>query len=127
MRRFLLLAPLLLAGCGQAGAPTEKYFRGQPVEYWLEAIKAPDPRTRQRAADVLGNVGPIDGRAVPALVSAVKDADPKVRGAAVLALSRIGPPAASAEAALQQAARDPDPSVRAHAVKAIEQIRGAGP
>jgi HEAT repeat protein len=129
MRPAVLLVTLFMCligfGCSRSDVPREKYFRGEPVEHWLEAIKSPDPKTRKKAADVLGNVGPVDPRAVPALIEAVKDRDAKVRDAAVLGLSKIGPPASSAESVLEEATKDKDLTVRAHAATALERVRGA--
>lgn len=112
-------------GCGRGNVTTEKYFSGEPVEHWLEAIHGSDAKVRKKAADVLGNVGPIDPRAIPALVEAVRDSDPAVRDAAVLGLSKIGPDAAAAEPALRDAMKDRDATVRAHAATAVERVRGA--
>ena len=120
---FLMMLFVFVAGCSRTNVPTEKYFSGEPIEHWLEAIKSPEPKTRKKAADVLGNVGPADPRAVPALMEAVKDRDAKVRLAAVLGLSKIGPPAAAAEAVLEEAAKDRDSTVRAHATTALERVR----
>lgn len=129
MRPAVLLTMLSVClfgfGCGRSDVPKEKYFSGEPVEHWLEAIKSPDPKTRKKAADVLGNVGPVDPRAVPALIEAVKDRDAKVRDAAVLGLSKIGPPASSAESVLEEATKDKDSTVRTHAATALERVRGA--
>ena len=91
----------------------------------LERIKSTDAKKRKHAADVLGNVGPVDPRAVPALIEAVKDKDAKVRDAAVLGLSKIGEPAAAAESVLQEALKDKDATVRTHAASALERIRRA--
>jgi HEAT repeat protein len=124
--RLATLLPILClfaVGCG-GNAPKEKYFSGEPVEHWLEAIHSRDAKVRKKAADVLGNVGPIDPRAIAALTEAVHDPDPKVRDAAVLGLSKIGPDAASAEPALQEATKDRDATVRAHAATAIDRVRG---
>ena len=124
----LLIMPfvcLFSFGCSRSEVPKEKYFSGEPVEHWLEAIKSPDPKTRKKAADVLGNVGPVDPRAVPALIVAVKDRDAKVRDAALLGLSKIGPPATSAESVLEEATKEKDPTVRTHATVALERVRGS--
>ena len=115
----------LALGCGKSNVTNEKYFSGETVDHWLGEIKNPDAKARKKAADVLGNVGTVDPRAIPALVEAVKDRDAKVRDAAILGLSKIGPPAAAGEAALEAATRDPDPAVRQHATAALERIRGA--
>ena len=120
-----MMLSLFLVGCSRTDVPKEKYFRGEPVEHWLEAIKSLDPKTRKKAADVLGNVGPVDPRAVPALIEAVKDRDSKVRDAAVLGLAKIGTLASSAESVLEEATKDKDPTVRTHATTALERVRGA--
>ena len=124
MRLIAALFLLAALGCGPS-VPKEKYFSGEPVDHWLEAIHSPDAKVRKNAADVLGNVGPIDSRAIPALIDAIRDPDPKVRDAAVLGLSKIGPDAVAAEPALQEARKDKDPTVRAHAATAVERVCGA--
>ena len=55
----------------------------------LEGINSTDAKKRKHAADVLGNVGPVDPRAVPALIEALKDKDATVRTHAASALERI--------------------------------------
>ena len=122
---FLMVLCAALTGCGGSDGPKEKYFSGEPVDHWLEGIKSTDAKKRKHAADVLGNVGPVDPRAVPALIEAVKDKDAKVRDAAVLGLSKIGEPAAAAETVLQEALKDKDATVRTHAASALERIRRA--
>jgi HEAT repeat protein len=122
---YLPVLCLLIIGCGRSDVPKEKYFSGEPVDYWLDEIKNPDPKKRKKATDILGNVGPADERSIPALTEAVKDKDAKVRDAAVLGLSKIGPLAGSAESVLTEATKDKDPTIRAHAVTALERVRGA--
>ena len=127
MRRIILASMLsaLALGCSRTDVPKEKYFDGEPVDHWLEGIKSPDAKIRKKAADVLGNVGPVDPRAVPALIAAVKDKDAKVRDAAVLGLSKIGAPASAGESALEEATKDKDPTVRSHAASALARVRGS--
>ena len=122
--RVLLVAAVVAAGCHRNPGPKGLYFSGEPVAHWLEAARSPDPKVRKKAVDILGNVGPADPAAIPALAEAVKDKDPAVRDAAVLALSKIGPPAAAALPALREATRDPNPAVRAHAVAAVGRVGG---
>jgi HEAT repeat protein len=126
MRYAILLITFtgFMLGCSRNDGRKEKYFSGQPVEHWLEAIKSSDPKTRKKAADILGNVGPVDSRSIPALIGAVKDPDLKVRDAAVLSLSKIGPGAVSAADVLQKATKDYDPMVRSHATTALQRVRG---
>ena len=121
---FGSLFAFALIGCGRTDGPKEKYFGGETVDHWLDGIKSGDPKVRKKAADMLGNIGPSDARAIPALIEAVKDKDAKVRDAAVLGLSKIGSPAASAESGLEAATKDPDASVRTHAIAALGRIRG---
>jgi HEAT repeat protein len=123
---FTLIAMALLStGCTREKVPTELYFSGEPVSHWTEAARSPDPKVRKKAIDVLGNVGPADPAAIPALIAAVKDKDAVVRDAAVLALSKIGPPAAEGLPTLREATKDPNPTVRAHAVTAVERVGGS--
>ncbi len=116
----LILAVAL--GCGD-NVPKDRYFKGQPVSHWLESVRNADPKTRQTAAEVLGNVGASDPAVVPALIEAIKDKNPKVRAAAVLSLSKIGPDAADAAPALQAIVNDPDPVVRSHVKLAVERVQ----
>jgi HEAT repeat protein len=116
---------ILAAGCQRDEGPPGLYFSGEPVSHWVEAAKSPDPKVRKKAVDVLGNVGPADPAAIPALIAALKDKDPNVRDAAVLGLSKIGPPAADGLPALRVAMNDPNPTVRAHAATAVERVRGS--
>ena len=128
MRPLLLLAAVLAAGCGNSpSVPTAKYFSGQPVEHWLGEIKTGDAKARKRAADVLGNVGPTDPAALPALIASLADKDAGVRAAALLGLSKNGPAAADALPRVRVLANsDPSPLVRRYAQLAAEQLQGAG-
>jgi HEAT repeat protein len=121
--RVLLVFGLVsvLSGCARTPA-TQAH--GRPVDYWVQALRDPDARVRKKAVGVLGNVGPADPAALPALTAAVRDPDAGVRNQAVLALLKWGPDAREAVAALEQARRDRDPRVRASAVTALEKIQG---
>ncbi len=125
MWRTILLA-VLAAGCGNAlTVPTAKFFSGQPVAHWLGELRSTSPKARRHAADVLGNVGPTDPAALPALAAALADPDAGVRAAAVLGLSKNGPAAADALPAVRRVlATDPSPLVRRYAQIAVEQIGG---
>jgi HEAT repeat protein len=113
---------LLAAGCGPA-APT--LAGGKPVGHWLTALHDPDPKERREAADKLGNVGPADAAACPALVEALRDPDAQVRGKAILGLVKCGPAAKTAVPALQDLKEhDPDAGVRDYAGKALAKIQG---
>jgi HEAT repeat protein len=123
--RHAILGVLLvvLAGCSRREVPSERYFSGQPVSHWLQAVRGPDAKARKKAVDVLGNVGPADPAVVPALTEALGDRDARVRGAAVLALSKIGPEAAPAAERLKGLLQDKDALVRAHAATALGRVQ----
>ena len=119
-----VLALALAAGCGPA-LPT--LAGGKPVSHWLRALHDPDPKERREAADKLGNVGPADPAACPALVEALRDPDARVRGAAILGLVRCGAAAKTAVPALRDLQEhDPDPGVRGYAGRALEKIQAGG-
>ena len=123
MRRFLpALLLLLLAGCSRS-APT--LAGGKPVAHWVSALRDPSPAVRKEAAFKLGNVGPGDPAALPALLAALRDPDPRVRGEVILALLKSGGRASPALAALEDMERsDPDPQVREAAGRAARKLRG---
>jgi HEAT repeat protein len=84
------------------------------VAHYTEQLKARDPRDREIAAQLLGEIGPPAEAAVPALVEALQEKDPDVRAMAAEAradiriraaeaLGRIGPAAAAAVPALGEA------------------------
>jgi len=77
----------------------------------------------------LGEIGPIDGRIVPALILSFRDENPKIRGAAASALFKIGPAAEAAVPALIAALDDKLlrlevllPQVRGAAIQALSKI-----
>jgi HEAT repeat protein len=117
----VLLAGLvvLLVGCGKTPATLA---HGKPVSHWVHALNDTDVRVRKKAVAALGNVGPVDPAAIPALIGAVKDQNAKVRGEAILALLKIGPAAKEAIPVLTQAQKDKDAQVRSYAAKALERI-----
>ncbi len=121
--RVLLVCGLaaLLSGCAKT-PPTQAH--GRPVEHWVQALRDPDARVRKKAVGALGNVGPADPAALPALTAAVRDPDAGVRNQAILALLKWGRDAREAVAVLEQARRDRDPRVRANAATALEKIQG---
>ncbi len=126
MRRIggILAFLTLASGCVPA-APT--LAGGKPVAHWLRALHDSDPRERATAADKLGNVGPADPAACPALAEALHDPDARVRGAAILGLLRCGPAAKAAVPALQELREhDPDSGVRNYAGRALEKIQAGG-
>jgi HEAT repeat protein len=116
-----VLLAVAAAGCGGA-RPT--MAGGKPVSHWTEALRDPNARVRKEAAARLGNVGPADPSALPALTGALRDADAAVRREAILALVKCGPAAREAVPALEELRqRDRDPQVRAHAGRALEALR----
>ena len=112
---------LLAAGCREA-RPT--LAGGKPVGHWTAALRDPDARVRKEAAFKLGNVGPADPAALPALTGALKDPDPGVRREAILALLKFGPAAREAAPALAQMRQhDRDAQVRSYAARAVEKLQ----
>jgi len=92
------------------------------VEGYIDDLATGTGRTRLKAAQSLGGIGPYATSAVPALVGALTDLDPGVRVAAADALGRIGPGAADAIPALERLTEDQDLDLRASARVAIQRI-----
>lgn len=124
MRIFMLaVVAIALGGCSKAG-PT--LAGGKPVDHWVKALNDPDPRVRKTAVTKLGNVGPTDPAALPALLGALKDQDAGVRCETILALLKFGPDAKSSIPALTEIRRDdPDAKVREYAGKALTKLEPA--
>jgi hypothetical protein len=124
--RYLLVVVfflvVLLSGCGEAPQPLAG---GKHVSYWAESLKSPDAKLRREAAFKLGNVGPADPIACPALVGALKDRNAAVRCEVILALLKCGPAALEAIPALTELRdQDRDPKVRDYASKALAKLQG---
>jgi HEAT repeat protein len=123
MRRILMGGSILiclLIGCGQ---PKAMLAGGKPVSHWLKALQNPDPKVRKTAVIKLGNIGPADAAALPAINGALKDSDAAVRREAILALLRSGPAAAQAVPELTDLRqRDPNAQVRHYAAQAVEKL-----
>ena len=116
---FVFLA-LIVVGCRQA-EPT--LSGGKPIDHWILALNDPDPNVRKIAATKLGNVGPADPAAFPALHAALNDREAVVRCEVILALLKFGPQAKDALPALAELRRrDPDAKVRDHAAKALAKL-----
>jgi HEAT repeat protein len=116
----LVLLALVAAGCGPA-RPT--LAGGKPVGHWAAALRDPSPEVRREAAAKLGNVGPADPAALPALRAALNDADAGVRREAIVALAKCGPAAREAAPALERLRQgDRDSQVRLCAGRALEKL-----
>jgi len=87
------------------------------VEILIKDLKDEDPLYRERAAEILGEIG--DVRAIEPLIEALKDWYDKAQEKAVKALVKIREPAVEY---LIQALKDKDISVRKSAVKALGLI-----
>ncbi len=91
---------------------------GKPsVPCLIEALKHQSPGTRQKVAEVLGELG--DARATEPLIVVLQD----VGWAAAKALGEIGDP--RAEGALLQASRDSDSELSSAARDALVKLRGS--
>jgi hypothetical protein len=118
---ILFIVALGLFGCSK---PKTTLAGGKPVSYWVQAVHAPEARVRKEAVFKLGNVGPSESEALPAVISALKDVDASVRREAILALVKFG--AAAKEAApilTEMSMRDRDAQVRKYAAMALEKIQ----
>ncbi len=127
MKGLLVALPLvLLIGCSRQSPPT--LAGGKPVSYWVQALQSnPDAKVRKEAAFKLGNVGPTDPTAFPALVGALKDRDSRVRSESILSLLKFGTAAQEVVPTLTELReKDHDPKVRDYATKALERLRAKG-
>lgn len=127
MRAVRLSAVAVMAAwaCGCAGETRPTMAGGKPVTHWVEELKGPDPKHRKEAVEKLGNVGPSDPAAFPAVCGALKDADPGVRCEAVLAVLKFGDAAREAIPTLADLRdHDRDRKVRTYATKALELLQG---
>jgi len=115
MRRLLLVALLIGAGCGKK----EDYS----VNGLTQKLESSDPNTRYEAARKLGKYGAEAKDAVPKLIEMLKDPDANVRMGAAYALGDIGREAQSALPALKQALKDKDRSVGEAATYARKRIQ----
>jgi hypothetical protein len=88
------------------------------LSLYLELLKSPSARVRERAAVALGELG--DRRAVPALIETLKDEDAVVREHAASALSDLGD--RRAVPALIETLRDENAVVREHAATALGSL-----
>ena len=118
----VLIVAVFVSGCGRSGPPRAG---GKPVDYWVQALRDPDPKVRKTAAFKLGNVGSADPTALPALREALQDRDAAVRCEVILALLKCGPEAEQAVPTLAEIRRrDPNARVRDYAARALEKIQG---
>jgi beta-lactamase regulating signal transducer with metallopeptidase domain len=85
------------------------------LSLFLELLKSPSPRVRERAANALGELE--DSRAVPALIETLKDENAGVREHTASALRDLGD--RQAVPALIEALKDEDAVVREHVATAL--------
>jgi HEAT repeat protein len=124
MNRYLiLLMPLVLSLASSCAKSPPTLAGGRPVGFWIEALQGPDAQLRKKAAFKLGNVGPADPAAFPALLAALSDRDASVRCEVILALAKFGAEAREAVPALVEVQRrDRDARVRLYAGRAVELL-----
>jgi vesicle coat complex subunit len=119
----LLLTALVATASTGCGKSQPTLAGGKPIRYWVEAINDSNPMTRKEAALHLGNVGPTDDAALPALLGAMRDPDPRVRCEVILAVVKFGPDAKQAVDDLTDLKlHDGDAKVRDHASKALAKL-----
>jgi HEAT repeat protein len=90
----------------------------QSVAPLLQALQAPRPEARRRAATLLGEFGEV--RAVLPLLQTLHDAEVGVRQSAAKALGLLGD--RQAVAPLLQRLHDPEPEVREAAIRALGEL-----
>jgi HEAT repeat protein len=121
LRALGLLILLAVFGCGRSPATLAG---GKPVAHWVEALHDRDVKLRKKAAFKLGNVGPADPAALPALVGALDDPDPAVRSEVILALIKFGSAARDTLPRLtEMQRRDRNALVRQYAARAAERLQ----
>ena len=78
--------------------PQSSSFGSQPADLagLIDDLKSDKPAVRARAADALGELGPLAAPAVEALTAAIGDTNLSVRIESMIALERIGPAARAA-------------------------------
>ena len=118
---FVGILTILLVGCGKE----QPMLAGsKPVSHWVQALHSPDAKLRKQAAFKLGNVGPADPTALPALIGALKDKDANVCREAILAVLKCGPGARDAIPALTDLEKHSrDAQTRDYAAKALKKLQ----
>ncbi|MBL8795080.1 MAG: HEAT repeat domain-containing protein [Planctomycetia bacterium] len=96
----------------------EKFLRGMPMHYWLDAMKGENGNLNYEAILALEP----EPEAIPAFTEELKDPIPFLRQLAALALSRFGPQAKEAVPALTEMLKDDDRSCREAAAEALRKI-----
>jgi HEAT repeat protein len=116
---YLAVILLSLAGCNRSSP-------AMAGGKWALVLRDQSSAVRKKAAFTLGNIGPSDPAALPALVDALADRDPGVRAEVILALVKYGPGARTAVPQLtviEQA--DVNLQVRDYAAKALEKFKNS--
>lgn len=88
----------------------------------IAALKDPDARVRELAAQAVGTIGPDASSAVPALIALLAYPDEGSRHSACIGLTGIGSRARAALPELRKALSDPSTHVRRFAQEAINAI-----
>jgi hypothetical protein len=96
----------------------EKFLRGMPMHYWVDALRGENGNLNYEAILALEP----EPSAVPALTDELKDPLPFLRQLAALALGRSGPQAQSAVPALTEMLKDENRSCREAAAEALRRI-----
>jgi HEAT repeat protein len=94
---------------------------------WAETLHHPDRKLRRKAAFTLGNIGPSDPVALPALLEALGDKDAGVRCEVILALLKCGRESEETIPAITKLEQqDADLKVRRYALQALQSLRREG-
>jgi len=112
---------LLVGGTDARGAPRRLDLTAF-LEPLVHALRDPDQRVKELAAQAVGGIGPAATAAVPDLVRMLADPAEGLRNTACIGLAGIGPAARDALPALRSALTDSSADVRRFAQVAIDKI-----
>lgn len=121
-RRALVVVTLgalgLLPACQK-----EDLYHDKPLEYWVTALRSPDPAVRAEAIEAIGEASPRTTKTVNLLLNALAtEADSSLHPKFASALGRLGTAAAPAVPRLAELLRDDHEEVRVAAAAALGNI-----
>jgi len=113
-----------LNACAAVLSHSPRFLRPKLAAYYAAITRRGSqiPRLRIAAAQVLGDFGPVAGKATPALVEALSDANATLRLNAAFALGKIGAKPELAVPALAGRLDDPTEGVRMYAAIALKKF-----
>ena len=117
----------LLVTLGTLGLVTacqaEDLYHDKPLEYWVAALRSPDPAVRAEAVEAIGEASPRTTKTVDLLLNALAtESDSSLHPKFASALGRLGEAAAPAVPRLAELLRDDHEEVREAAAAALGNI-----